>query len=112
MLYSVMAHGSIRLLGEQPWTLRLPAVFFGVVSIPALYFFGRMLTTNREALFACALMAVNYQHVWFSQNARGYTGMLLWTLLSSIFFLRCAHGGNRRDWCCMGLRRRWESIPI
>ena len=102
-LYAVLAHGSIRILGEQPWTLRLPAVFFGVASIPALYFFGRLVTSNREALLAAALMTVNYQHVWFSQNARGYTGMLFWTLLASIFFLRCASRGNGRDWVWYGL---------
>ena len=69
---------------------------------PALYFFGRLVTTNREALFACALMTVNYQHVWFSQDARGYTGMLFWTLLASMFFLRCASRGNTRDWAWYG----------
>ena len=103
MLYSVLAHCSIRLFGEQPWALRLPAVLFGIASIPALYFFGRLVTTNREALYASALMAVNYQHVWFSQNARGYTGMLFWTLLTSIFFIRCAKSGNRRDWVMYGV---------
>jgi mannosyltransferase len=101
-LYSVLAHGSIRLFGEQPWALRLPSVFFGVASIPALYFFGRLVTTNREALYASALMTVNYQHVWFSQNARGYTGMVFWTLLASIFFIRCAKDGNWRDWMMYG----------
>lgn len=103
ILYSVLAHGAIRLFGEQPWALRLPAVLFGVASIPALYFLGRLVTTNRAALFASALMAVNYQHVWFSQNARGYTGMLLWTLLTSLFFIRCTHNGRRRDWVMYGI---------
>ena len=103
MLYSLLAHTSIRLFGEQPWALRLPAVLFGVASIPALYFFGRLVTSNREALYASALMAVNYQHVWFSQNARGYTGMLFWTLLTSIFLIRCANNGNSRDWILYGL---------
>ena len=103
MLYSVLAHGSIRIFGEQPWALRLPAVFFGVASIPGLYFSGRLVTTNREALLASALMSVNYQHVWFSQNARGYTGMLFWTLMASIFFLRCANRGNTRDWAWYGV---------
>jgi mannosyltransferase len=103
MLYSILAHGSIRLLGEQPWTLRLPAVFFGVASVPALYFFGRLVTTNREALLASALMTVNYQHVWFSQNARSYTGMVFWTLLSSIFFVRSARNGGWRDWVLYGI---------
>jgi uncharacterized membrane protein len=97
MLYSILAHGSIRWLGEQPWTLRLPAVLFGVASIPALYFFGRLVTTDQEALLASALMTANYHHVWFSQNARGYTGMVFWTLLSSIFLIRCAKNDGRRD---------------
>ncbi len=103
MLYSVLAHGSITVFGDQPWALRLPAVFFGVASIPALYFFGRLVTTNREALFASALMTVNYQHVWFSQNARGYTGMVFWTLLASICFLRSASRANRLDWVLYGV---------
>jgi mannosyltransferase len=100
MLYSVLAHYSIRLFGEQPWALRLPAVLFGAAGIPALYFFGRLVTTKREALFAAALMVINYQHVWFSQNARGYTGMVFWTLLASIFFVRCASNERKSD-CIM-----------
>jgi len=103
ILYSVLAHGSIRLFGEQPWTLRLPAVFFGVASIPTLYFFGRLVTTNREALLASALVTINYQHVWFSQNARGYTGIAFWTLLTSIFFIRSATNGKRSDWILYGV---------
>lgn len=98
MLYSVLAHCSIQVFGEHPWVLRLPAMLFGVASVPALYFFGRLVTTNREALFAPALMVINYQHIWFSQNARGYTGMVFWTLLASIFFIRCAREGKNRDW--------------
>jgi 4-amino-4-deoxy-L-arabinose transferase-like glycosyltransferase len=96
-LYSILAHGSIRLLGDHPWTLRLPAVLFGVACIPALYFFGRLVTAKAEALAACALMTVNYQHVWFSQNARGYTAMAFWTLVTSTFFLRSVRGSDRRN---------------
>jgi mannosyltransferase len=103
MLYSILAHYSMRWFGEQPWALRLPAVLFGVASVPALYFFGRLVTTNREALLASALMTINYQHIWFSQNARGYTGMVLWALLASIFFVRGAREGQTRDWVCYGL---------
>jgi mannosyltransferase len=103
MLYSVLAHCSIRIFGEQPWALRLPAVLFGVAGIPALYFFGRLVTTKREALFAAALMVINYQHIWFSQNARGYTGMVFWTLLASIFFIRCANNGRKSDCVMYGI---------
>ena len=103
MLYSILAHCSIRIFGEQPWALRLPAVVFGVAGVPALYLFGRLVTCKREALFAAALMAINYQHIWFSQNARGYTGMVFWTLMASIFFIRCANNGRKSDGVMYGV---------
>jgi uncharacterized membrane protein len=103
MLYSVLAHCSIRIFGEHPWALRLPAALFGIAGIPALYFFGCLVATKREALFASALMVINYQHIWFSQNARGYTGMVFWTLLASIFFIRCASNGRKSDCLIYGI---------
>ena len=39
------------------------------------------------ALLATGLLAFSYHHIDFSQNARGYTGMLLATLLGSAFFV-------------------------
>jgi uncharacterized membrane protein len=83
MLYSLMAKGAIAIWGESAWTLRLPAVFFGLLSIPALFLLARRLTDKWQALGACALMALSYHHIWFSQNARGYTGLLFFTILST-----------------------------
>jgi mannosyltransferase len=94
MLYSVLARVAVVTFGEAAWTLRLPAAIFGVLTVPALYFCARLLTTRREALLGCALLAVNYQHVWFSQNARGYTGLAFFTLLTTYFFIRGARGEN------------------
>ncbi len=88
LLYSVSARLSVLVLGESATALRLPAVVFGVASLVALYRLGREITTGRAALLATALLTVSYHHVWFSQNARGYTGLLLWTLLGTLAFLR------------------------
>ncbi|MGH9859396.1 MAG: glycosyltransferase family 39 protein, partial [Candidatus Acidiferrales bacterium] len=54
---------------------------------------------TKEALLAAALLAVSYHHVWFSQNARGYTGLALWTLVTTYFFLRGMNAGvqGRQD---------------
>lgn len=83
LLYSVLAHGSISVFGETAWALRLPAAIFGVASIAALAWFGGLITSRGEALAASALLTFSYHHVWFSQNARGYTGLLLATLVGS-----------------------------
>lgn len=87
VLYSLLAHASVAWFGESAWALRLPALAFGIVSLPALYLLGRRITDRREALLAAVLMTVSYHHVWFSQNARGYTALALGTVLASILFV-------------------------
>jgi len=88
ILYSLVAHYSVAWFGESAWSLRLPAVLFGVATIPAAYYLGRQLASRNEAFLASAFLAVSYHHVWFSQNARGYTGLLLGTVLLSVYFIR------------------------
>ena len=87
-LFSLLAHLSLQVFGESAWALRLPAFLFGLASLWALYCLARTINSRREALLAVALMAVSYHHVWFSQNARGYTGLLFWMLLGTWLFLK------------------------
>jgi hypothetical protein len=102
MLYSLLARISVRAFGEHAWSLRLPAAVFGVLTVPALYFTARLAATRREALLACALLTVSYHHVWFSQNARGYTGLAFWTLGTTYCFLRGSRAGGWKWWLLFG----------
>ncbi len=97
-LYTVLARGAFAVFGEAPWALRLPAALLGVASLWAAYRLGRMMTDRREALLATALLTFSYHHIWFSQNARGYTGLLLWTILGTLFFLRLLEGRYQSAW--------------
>lgn len=92
VLYSLGARAVTSLAGESAWALRLPAVLFGTASLWATWWLGRQVAGWREGLLATALLAVSYHHVWFSQNARGYTGLLLWTVLATGCFLRLLSG--------------------
>jgi len=98
MLYSLMAKATIGAWGESAWTLRLPAVFFGVLSIPALFLLARRLTDKWQALAACALMTLSYHHIWFSQNARGYTGVLFFAILSTWLWVEALPQERWRIW--------------
>ena len=98
MLYSILARAAFAVFGESSWALRLPAVMFGIGSIWALFFFARHVTGVRDALLACALMTVSYHHVWFSQNARGYTGLLMMTLLATWCWLEALRRGDWKWW--------------
>ena len=98
MFFLVLARISVVLFGEHPWTVRLPAVVFGVCAVPALYFLAREVTTRREALLATILLTVSYHLLWFSQDARGYTGMLFWTLLYTTYLLRGLRSAKWLNW--------------
>jgi mannosyltransferase len=97
-LYSILAHTSFLIFGESAWALRLPAVLFGVASLAAVYLFGLEIANPREAFFSVALLTFSYYHIWFSQDARGYTGLLFWTLISSWLFLRGLADNRPRTW--------------
>jgi hypothetical protein len=87
MLFSVLAHASVAVFGESAWALRLPSVLFGIASLWALFFLGRRVIGVREALLACALLTVSYHHIWFSQNARGYMGLMCFATLATWLWL-------------------------
>jgi uncharacterized membrane protein len=93
-LYSVLARLCMMAFGEEPWSLRLPAVLFGVASVPALYLLAAKVTSRAEALVAAAFLAVSYHHIWFSQNARGYTALAFFAILSALFLLDGLRSGK------------------
>jgi len=88
LVFSALARLSFVLFGESAWALRLPAALLGVLSILAAYRVALLVADRRESIFCAALLTVSYHHVWFSQNARGYTGLLLFTLVGTELLLR------------------------
>lgn len=96
-LFSLLAWVSTRALGESAFSLRLPAILFGAASLGMMYRLARVVTDRREALLATGLLLISYHHVWFSQNARGYTILLFCTLASTFHFLRCVRVSGVRD---------------
>ena len=92
-LYSLLARVSYLAMGGADWAIRVPALLFGVASVWATYRFAREVTDRRESLLAAALLSVSYHHVWFSQNARGYSALLFLTLAGSTLFLRMLRAG-------------------
>ncbi len=98
LLYSLLAHASIAAFGESAATLRLPALLFGAASLLAIWRLGRLVLDVPCGIASASLFALSSHHVWFSQNARGYTGLLLATLLATELLLRALWRGRARIW--------------
>ncbi|MFN0178762.1 MAG: glycosyltransferase family 39 protein [Gemmatimonadales bacterium] len=85
-LYGLLAHFGMAVFGDGPFGLRLPAAVFGTASVWAVFHLGRRVAGLREGVLAALLLTVSYHHVWFSQNARGYTGLLFFSLVGTALF--------------------------
>lgn len=94
--YAVLAHISRAVFGESAWSVRLPAMLFGVAAVPMLLRLGEQVASRREAIMAALLLAVSYHHVWFSQNARGYSAIAFFAIATMWALLRGVESGERR----------------
>ena len=103
ILYSLEAQGIIALIGESAWAFRMPALLFGMGSIWALWWLSSQVLSPWEARFSALLLAVSYHHIWFSQNARGYTGLIFWVLVATALFIRNIERPSWWSWVVYGL---------
>lgn len=96
-IYFLLMRGWIHLGDSEAW-LRLPSALFGIAAIPLLYVLARKFMRVEAALAAAALLAFSPGHVYYSQEARGYTLAILMVLLSTYFFVRAVEQCQRKDW--------------
>jgi hypothetical protein len=98
LLNTLLVKLAVSLFGEQDWAIRLPAAGFGILTVPLLYWVARVTLSAPASLGAALLLAVSYHHVFFSQNARGYSAYLFFSLLSTGFFARALCRDRLRTW--------------
>lgn len=81
-----------RYLGDSEWWLRFPSAIFGTGLILAVYLIGRRIYSGREGVIAAALTAVLWCPVYYSQEARMYSLLVLAAALAMYFWLQLADG--------------------
>lgn len=72
--------------GVSEWSARIVPALFGIISIPILYLPIRRIVGPAAALLALLLLALSPWHLYWSQNARFYTSILLFYTLALIAF--------------------------
>jgi uncharacterized membrane protein len=78
--------------------VRFLSVIPGVLTIPAVYALGARLYSRRVAMWAAGLITVNACAVVYSQEARGYSLLVLFVALSSCAFLRFIERPSLMNW--------------
>ncbi len=94
VLFYAMAY-AFRQGGNGEKVIRVPALIFGVLSIPLLVTLGWRLFGPRAGLLAAALLTFSVYHIDFSQDARSYTLLLFWSLVAWHGVAGCVLAGQR-----------------
>ena len=85
ILYTLLAKLSVSIFGEKEWSARLPAMIIGSFIPPVAYLVFRKRFSEYAAVCAGIFLCLNFWSVWFSQDARGYSALILFSLLSTNF---------------------------
>jgi len=84
----------INIAQNDTW-IRLFFVLFGMLSVLFVYLIGREISNRRFALLAMFFMALMPMQVWASQYVRGIGPAILFSLISTLFFIKLL----QRDRC-------------
>jgi len=82
VFHSILVYFSTQIFGIQPWAVRLPAFVAGVLLVPAAYWLAKRLYDRWVAIAAALLVAWFPPLIAYSNNARGYTLVALFTLIT------------------------------
>lgn len=101
-LYSVVP--TVALFGISPLGVRLPAVFFGILSIFLFYLLIKLITDNwKLATLASFLLAISPWHLQYSRAGFEVTQMLTLYLAGLYFFFRGLKDGKQLLWSALFL---------
>jgi len=95
--YSILARFSQAIFGSHEWALRVPALLLGLISISCFWVYTRSLLGPKLAIIAAFVLAIFPPHVKWSASARGYTGMVLFTIISNYLYFKLLKRPTYRD---------------
>ncbi len=100
--YQVLLHWWCKIFSLSDLAFRSFSAFCGILSIITAYFIGKELK-NHVAQFLCpALFAINSFFIYYSQEVRMYSLLILLATLSVLFFLRIKNSTSNK-WNYFGL---------
>jgi 4-amino-4-deoxy-L-arabinose transferase-like glycosyltransferase len=96
-LYYMLAWVWTRIFGHGEVGLRSLSALAGTAFVPVAYAAAAELASRRVALMVAALAAFNPLLIWYSQEARSYSLLVLFAGLSFWLFVRLAREPRQRD---------------
>lgn len=102
-LYFYLLKYLLYVFGYSVKVLRGFSALAGVAGVLAVYKLGKQLADQRLGIYAALLTCINPFHIYYSQEARPYTFLFLFTTLSFLWLLKFLKNPNYRSAGIYGL---------
>lgn len=97
-LYNVLLAAWVRVAGISEIAVRFPSAVAGILALPAVYLLGRRLAGPQAGLIATGLLAISPYHIWYSQEAKMYSIVALFAIVSTLLLVEALDSGDRKFW--------------
>jgi len=96
--YYLFMFSWIRLFGDSELSIRIPPLIFGVLSIFLTYKLALRFVGKKGAFLTAFLMSLTPVHIWYSQEARHYSAILFFLLLSIFSYYKLRESRSNSTW--------------
>lgn len=94
--YNTMMYGWIAIFGDSELSVRIVPLLAGLGTIALLPALGGVLATRRAGWIAAVLLILSPVHIWYSQEARHYSVLMLCAVLLPLLYFSLEHARARR----------------
>ena len=85
IFHSILAHLSVQLFGNYEIAFRLPVLLAGILAVGFIYWWAYCVSNSKEIAFISSLfLALSPIHIIYSQMARGYSFVILFSIISQL----------------------------
>lgn len=86
--YPIFLYFWIKLFGDSEFALRLPSAIAGVWAVAFIFALGRNTYTPRVAALATGLLAVSWTPLYYAQEGRVYSMLMLASIATSYYWVK------------------------
>ena len=102
-LYFYSVYFLFKIFGFTPFVVRFYSAIIGVISLYAIYALGKELTDKKTGMIASLLLSLNIFHLYYSQEARPYGFLTLFTILAFYRLIKYIKSPNLKNSILYGL---------
>lgn len=102
-LYYLFVNRWMYFLGSSDIALRLSSVFWGTLTIPALFCLGKTYKSEKLGYLLAIVGCLSPIMIYYSQEVRFYSMLMCFSTLSLIYFLKLLDAPNKKNYTLFGI---------